>query len=133
MVPGRPDRGGTCGSAVNLSEPFLSNTVSPKKLETGLRSISAGIPILNPKALLRRIEAIGFPNFWASSVQRALSCQDPPRLGFRVHGSEVIPLLWKWTPKKTMILGPNSILAILYSYIYICNLWVLSNIGGISI
>ena len=34
-------------------------TVNPKKLETGLRPKSAGIPY----ALLLRIEAIGFPTF----------------------------------------------------------------------
>ena len=33
--------------------------VSPKKLETGLRTTSAGIPF----TLLFRIEAIGFPTF----------------------------------------------------------------------
>ena len=33
--------------------------VSPKKLETGLRTNSAGIPY----TLLLRIEAIGFPTF----------------------------------------------------------------------
>ena len=33
--------------------------VSPKKLETGLRTNSAGIPY----TLLIRIEAIGFPTF----------------------------------------------------------------------
>ena len=35
------------------------NTVSPIKLETRLRQISAGIPY----TLLLRIEAIGFPTF----------------------------------------------------------------------
>ena len=35
------------------------NTVSPIKLETGLRPNSAGIPY----ALLLRIEAMGFPTF----------------------------------------------------------------------
>ena len=33
--------------------------VNPQKLETGLRTLSAGIPY----ALLLRIEAIGFPTF----------------------------------------------------------------------
>ena len=37
----------------------LGFTVSPKKLETGLRSNSAGIP----HTLLFRIEAVGFPTF----------------------------------------------------------------------
>ena len=35
-------------------------TVSPIKLETGLRPNSAGIPY----TLLLRFEAIGFPTFW---------------------------------------------------------------------
>ena len=38
---------------------FLPTIVNPKKLETGLRTISAGIPY----TLLLRIEAIGFPTF----------------------------------------------------------------------
>ena len=42
----------------------LGLKVDPKKLETGLRTISAGIPY----ALLLRIEAIGFPTFGASTV-----------------------------------------------------------------
>ena len=37
----------------------LKSRVSPIKLETGLRSNSAGIPY----TLLLRIEAIGFPTF----------------------------------------------------------------------
>ena len=37
---------------------------NPKKLETGLGTISAAIPY----TLLLRIEAIGFPTFWASTV-----------------------------------------------------------------
>ena len=39
--------------------PFPT-TVNPKKLETGLRPNSAGIPY----TLLLGIEAIGFPTFW---------------------------------------------------------------------
>ena len=38
---------------------MLLFTVNPKKLETGLRPNSAGIP----NTLLLRIEAIGFPTF----------------------------------------------------------------------
>ena len=38
---------------------FATPTVNPKKLETGLRTNSAGIPY----TLLLRIEAIGFPTF----------------------------------------------------------------------
>ena len=38
----------------------LGFIVNPKKLETGLRTNSAGIPY----TLLLRIEAIGFPTFW---------------------------------------------------------------------
>ena len=37
----------------------LHPIVSPKKLETGLRTISAGIPYI----LLLRMEAMGFPTF----------------------------------------------------------------------
>ena len=40
-------------------------TVSPIKLETGLRPNSAGIPY----ALLLRIEAMGFPTFEASTLK----------------------------------------------------------------
>ena len=38
--------------------------VTPKKLETGVRTIDAGIPYIR----LERMEAIGFSNFWASAV-----------------------------------------------------------------
>ena len=37
----------------------VGSIVDPKKLETGLRTISAGIPY----TLLLRIEAMGFPTF----------------------------------------------------------------------
>ena len=48
-----------------VSNPFipyetLYPTVNPRKLETGLRPNSAGIPY----TLLLRIEATGFPTFW---------------------------------------------------------------------
>ena len=42
----------------------LGFIVNPKKLETGLRPNSAGITY----TLLLRIEAIGFPTVWASTV-----------------------------------------------------------------
>ena len=42
--------------AVNTQNPIVT---PPKKLETGLRSNSAGIPY----TLVLRIEAIGFPTF----------------------------------------------------------------------
>ena len=52
-----------CASAAASSEVSaiwaLGLIVNPKKLETGLRTISAGIPY----TLLLRIEAIGFPTF----------------------------------------------------------------------
>ena len=45
---------------LNEGVPIIATTtVSPIKLETGLRPNSAGIPY----ALLLRIEAIGFPSF----------------------------------------------------------------------
>ena len=39
---------------------------TPKRLETGLRTISAGIPYTLPE----RIEAIGFPTFGASTIKQ---------------------------------------------------------------
>ena len=39
----------------------------PEKLETGLRTISAGIPY----ALLLRIEAMGLPTFWWLTTKRS--------------------------------------------------------------
>ena len=44
--------------------PRFPSIVNPRKLETGLRTNSAGIPY----TLLLRIEAIGFPTFLASAV-----------------------------------------------------------------
>ena len=59
-------------SGFQLYGVYCSCKVNPKKLETGLRPNSAGIP----HTLLSRIEAIGFPTFglllWVS--------------GFRVEG-----------------------------------------------
>ena len=42
-----------------LAKSDLNIIINPKKLETGLRTISAGIP----STLVFRIEAIGFPTF----------------------------------------------------------------------
>ena len=57
-------------------------TVNPKKLETGLRSNSAGIPY----TLLFRIEAIGFPSFGLLLYE---SICDPTVAvgGFILHGA----------------------------------------------
>ena len=46
-------------SQIGLSFEDLACIVNPQKLETGLRTNSAGIPY----TLLLRIEAIGFPTF----------------------------------------------------------------------
>ena len=48
-----------CLLCASVSVETLSSTVSPMKLETGLRPNSAGIPY----TLLLRIEAMGFPTF----------------------------------------------------------------------
>ena len=55
-----------CGLAV-LGLKLVNFKVTPKKLETGLRTISAGIPY----TLLLRIEAIGFPTFGLLLYARA--------------------------------------------------------------
>ena len=58
-----------------LSSSFLWFIVNHKMLETGLRTNSAGIPY----TLLLRIEAIGFPNFWVSTVYLESSKVIPKR------------------------------------------------------
>ena len=51
---------GNCFSYVRRGgQACFGSTVNPKKLETGLRPNSAGIPY----TLVLRIEAIGFPTF----------------------------------------------------------------------
>ena len=60
--------------------PPLNPRVSPKKLEAGLRTISAGIP----STLLLRIEAIRFPSF-------GLLLQTLNFLCFRVRGFGSLP------------------------------------------
>ena len=54
---------------------FKGSIVDPKKLETGFRTISAGIPC----ALLLRIEAIGFPTFWLLFPTPQSLAKAPPR------------------------------------------------------
>ena len=49
----------TWGRSVEGHKGFALGMVNPKKLETGLRTTSAGIPL----TLVFRIEAIGFPIF----------------------------------------------------------------------
>ena len=63
MVPNNEHLGSNREYMVGLVREFLEMsswiTANPRKLETGLRSNSAGIPY----TLLLRIEAIGFPTF----------------------------------------------------------------------
>ena len=58
---GLPPAHGFNPSLLNAASSMTNSglMVSPKKLETGLRTNSAGIPY----AILLRIEAIGFPTF----------------------------------------------------------------------